>query len=94
LIAKTIQPILGATADHNFTETMKFAGNVSRTAQQNPLAMERLANRLPKVDATTRTELIAVSRRAADRHAMWLQSRQGNSAPLVRRVSAVGEPGR
>ena len=89
LIAKTIQPILGATADHNFTETMKFTANVSRTAQQNPDTMERLAGQLPKIDAATREELVAVCRRAAERHAAWARSRQALGAPLVRRVSAV-----
>lgn len=92
LIAKTIQPILGATADHNFVETMKFTGNVSRTAQHNPEGMERLASQLPKIDATTRGELIAVCRRAADRHAVWQQQRQANGSPMVRPASLVVQP--
>lgn len=89
LVAKTIQPILGATADHNFVETMKFTGNVSRTAQQNPAGMERLAGQLPKIDAATRNELIAVCRRAAERHATLQQHRQAAGSPQVRPVSLI-----
>jgi hypothetical protein len=92
LIAKTIQPILGATADHNFVETMKFTGNVSRTAQQNPEGMERLAIQLPKIDAATRDELVAVCRRAAERHAAWVEQRQAAGAPVVRPASLVIRP--
>lgn len=94
LIAKTIRPILGVTADHNFTETMKFTANVSRTAQQTPETMERLAGQLPKVDAATREELVVVCQRAAERHEAWIQSRRAMGAPVVRPVVAVELPSR
>ena len=50
-IAKTLQPLLGKTADHNFAETASFVASLSHTAEANPAGVARLSNRLPHVDA-------------------------------------------
>jgi hypothetical protein len=75
LVAKTIQPWISKTADHNFLETLTFVSNFSRTAEQNPAGIERLATRLPSLDPPTRNELVALSFRTAERYA------QSNPAP-------------
>jgi hypothetical protein len=69
LVAKTIQPWISKTADHNFIETLTFVSNFSRTAEQNPRGIERLAIRLPSLDEPTRNELVALSHRTAQRYA-------------------------
>jgi hypothetical protein len=69
LVAKTVQPWISKTADHNFIETLSFVSNFSRTAERNPHGMQRLAARLASVDEPTRKELIALCFRAAERHA-------------------------
>ena len=74
LVAKTIQPWISKTADHNFIETLSFVSNFSRTAEQNPNGIERLAARLPSIDEPTRNELVALSFRTAERYA-----RQGSA---------------
>ena len=46
VIAKTIHPLVGTTADHNFVETMKFAEKLSETSGRNGPGVQRMANRI------------------------------------------------
>ena len=55
-LTKTLHPLLGKSADINFTETMKFVERISQTARQNGPGMERLAERLDQVAEPTRQE--------------------------------------
>jgi hypothetical protein len=80
LVAKTIQPWISKTADHNFIETLTFVSNFSRAAEQNPYGIQRLATRLPTIDEPTRNELVALSFRTAQRYA---QCQPGANAPLL-----------
>ncbi len=50
IIAKTIHPLVGTTADHNFVETLKFAEKLSETAEKNGPGVQRMANRLKGLD--------------------------------------------
>jgi hypothetical protein len=70
LIAKTVQPWINKTADHNLIETLSFVSNFSRTAEKNPQGMQRLATRLASLDEPTRNELVAVCFRTAERYAL------------------------
>jgi len=66
-VARTLQPLLGKTADHNFIETASFVSSLSHTAETNPAGMTRLSRRLVHVDAQTRQKLAEISVRVADR---------------------------
>lgn len=46
LIAKTIQPIVGTTADHNFVESLKFVQRLNETTERNGPGVQRMAKRL------------------------------------------------
>ena len=61
-IAKTLQPLLGKTADHNFAETASFVASLSHTAESNPAGVARLSNRLTHVDVATRQKLAELER--------------------------------
>jgi hypothetical protein len=71
LIAKTLQPLVGSTADTNFTEAANFISKLSNTAEKSPEGMPRLASKLNRCDENVKREFIAVSstvnRRVADR---------------------------
>jgi hypothetical protein len=54
LLAKTLQPLVGSTADANFTESAKFISKLSKTAEDNPDGMPRLANKLNRCDANVK----------------------------------------
>ena len=54
LLTKTISPLLGKTADHNFVQTAAFVGSLSRTAEVNARSVRRLASQLNHVQPEVR----------------------------------------
>jgi hypothetical protein len=46
LIAKTIQPIVGSTADHNFVESLKFVQRLNETTEKNGPGVGQMSYRL------------------------------------------------
>ena len=78
LLARTFHPLVGKAADHNFVETMRFVGNFSHTAEQNPSGVERLARRLRKVEPSTRHELVRLAYNLSDQQANAAAGRQAN----------------
>jgi hypothetical protein len=61
LLARTLHPLVGKSADHNFVESTKFLGQVSRAAEEEAIAMQHLANRLTKVNPEVREQFAVVS---------------------------------
>lgn len=68
LVAKTIQPLINRTADHNFVETMNFVSTFSQTAERNPAGVAKLADRLEGVDPQVRGELVTFCRSMHKKH--------------------------
>lgn len=54
IVAKTLHPLVGKTADFNFVETVKFIGQVSQASELNGAGVERLAARLQNVNPDVR----------------------------------------
>lgn len=54
LIAKTVHPLVGTTADHNFVETLKFAEKLSETSGSNGPGVQRMGDRLPGLSPDVR----------------------------------------
>jgi hypothetical protein len=54
VIAKTLHPLLGKTADNNFVESTKFLSQVSRVVENNGPGVQRLATRLTNIDPAVR----------------------------------------
>jgi len=46
LIVRTIQPIVGPTADHNFSESMKFLQRLNETTEENGYGVQEMGKRL------------------------------------------------
>ena len=71
LIAKTLQPLVGSTADTNFTEAANFISKLSQTAEKSPDKMPHLAAKLNRCDENVKREFTLVSssvnRRVAER---------------------------
>lgn len=61
LLAKTIQPLIGRSADSNFTETMAFVASLSRAAEYNPRGVERIAGQLTGVAPLVRDDFLRVA---------------------------------
>ncbi len=68
LVARTLQPVIGATADHNFTETMKFASVLSRSAESDPDRVAGLTPQLERVSLEGRDQLIRQCHATAQRY--------------------------
>jgi len=86
LVAKSVQPLIAKTADHNFVETMKFVGTFSDTAEKNPSGMQRLAGRLENLPAQTQTTMAQVCQAAAARYSEISQANQSGSIRLTGRA--------
>ncbi|MEM9366203.1 MAG: hypothetical protein AAGD07_09410 [Planctomycetota bacterium] len=54
LIARSLSPIIGRSADSNFEQTAKFMAQVDQASNRNPGAMLDIAGRLPQVTPPTR----------------------------------------
>ena len=69
MLARTLAPWIGKQADHNFSESCKFATKLSQTAETNLPGVQRLADKLTKVEPPVREQFIrltaAVQQRAA-----------------------------
>ncbi|MCM2372253.1 hypothetical protein [Aporhodopirellula aestuarii] len=67
LIARTLSPIIGRSADSNFMQTAHFIAQVSQSSSHNPSAMLDIADRLPQVEPPVRKAfaetIVTVARR-------------------------------
>lgn len=75
LVVKTLGPLMGKTADYNFTECSSFFSQISQTAERNPYGIQQLAKRLTKIDPNIRDQFIATTASVAQR--------SGNTASVI-----------
>lgn len=68
LIAKTLKPIVGSTADHNFVESLNFLQRLNDTTQKNGPGVQHMANRLSDINQETRSKFIQVAGLVAERN--------------------------
>jgi len=80
LMAKAFQPLIGRAADINFTESMGFISSLSRTAEINPGAVSRIAQRLQELDQTQRDRLALLAAQMAERSSRDQELRQAGHA--------------
>lgn len=69
VVARTLSPWVGKVADANFHESCIFASKLSQTAEQNSPGVQRLSDKLTKVEPPVREEFskiaAAIQQRAA-----------------------------
>ncbi len=90
LITRTLQPLLGKNADSNFTQTVGFMASLSRTAEVNNPGMQRLANKLTRVQPEVRQQFAELSQRIF-RKVVDTPEIRGAQAPLMVRRSTIGD---
>ena len=76
VIARTFHPLMGRTADINFVQTVAFLGRVSRNAEVNSPGMQRLADRLTKVDPSVRQQFAELTEDVGSRSKARLANHQ------------------
>jgi hypothetical protein len=85
VLAKTLQPLVGAAADHNFRETTAFLAGVSRAAEVNYAGMQRMAEKLNRVAEADREQFASLTEQLAIRAAL------AQTAQQPQRVAADGK---
>jgi hypothetical protein len=70
LVAKTLSPLVGTTADSNFAETTKFLSRVSLTAEQNGPKLEQMTSKLTKVEPQVREQFVQLTTEIYQRSAL------------------------
>ena len=61
MIARTVTPIVGSTADHNFVESLKFIQRLNDTTTSNGPGVQQMAGRLTDISAEVRNQFIQVA---------------------------------
>lgn len=69
LIAKTLQPVVGSTADRNFTDSLKFVGQVAKAAEEKPDRIQAMSQRLTKISPRVRDNFASLTSVVAQRYA-------------------------
>ncbi|MEZ6087070.1 MAG: hypothetical protein R3C05_03355 [Pirellulaceae bacterium] len=58
LVVRTLGPLIGKSADHNFIETAKFITQISQASEVNPSGVRKLGLQLPQVSEPVREGFI------------------------------------
>jgi hypothetical protein len=70
ILAKTLHPLVGRSADHNFTESTKFLGQVSKAAEKKTAGLQRLSAKLDNVKPEVRVKFTNATAAANHRAAL------------------------
>ncbi|MFO0924707.1 MAG: hypothetical protein U0905_19735 [Pirellulales bacterium] len=84
IIAKTLGPFVGKTADGNFVESAKFVSQLSQAAEHNPMGVQQLASKMNKIQPTVRDQFIQVAHQVAQRSKSNQLSSPSNQTPATR----------
>jgi len=61
ILAKTLHPLVGKSADHNFIESTRFLGQVAQAAETRSAGLQQLAGRLNNVGQPVRERFVQVA---------------------------------
>ncbi|MEQ1829232.1 MAG: hypothetical protein ABL921_24930 [Pirellula sp.] len=87
LVVKTLGPLVGKTADYNFSECASFFSQISRTAEQNPYGMLQLAKRLNNIDPKVRDQFVSTTQSVAKRGGALTTNLSNNPALVAKQAS-------
>jgi hypothetical protein len=94
LLAKTLHPLVGKSADRNFVESTRFLSQVSQAAETKAAGMHQLIPRQTKVDPGVREQFAVVTalvgQRAATRNSVP-STRESGPGDTPDRVAADNE---
>lgn len=97
LAAKTVLPLVGNTADHNFIETLKFVERLNNTTENNGPGVQGMAYRLEGLTPEVRQQFIEtaglVYDRANKRSSALTQPSQQQAPPVSRTGFSIGDSG-
>jgi hypothetical protein len=92
MVAKTLNPVVGPTADHNFVESLNFLQRLNETTETNGIGVQRMANRLTDISADTREKFIQVAGLVYERNGGQPETSTSQPAPPTINFSQPGVP--
>jgi hypothetical protein len=90
-VARTFQPMIGKTADHNFRETAAFMAMISRSAEVQHPSLRKLTEQLTVPTDADRAEFVSITNRIGDT-ARELESHQGVAEQTAALAPAASKP--
>lgn len=88
IFTKTLHPLLGKSADVNFTESMRFVERMSKAAANNSEGMQHMVGRLQSLQPVVRKQFQGVVANVSQRHNQALAIRQPAVEPPKIRTSS------
>lgn len=94
LVAKTVHPLIGKAADHNFVETSRFLSRISEAAESNSQGVRAMASKLDNIDPAVEDRFGQIADVVEDREAIRIsassngpiyRTRQNSNRPLPSR---------
>lgn len=76
LVARTLNPIVGSTADHNFVESLHFLERLNDTTRKNGRGVQQMAGRLVNLTPEVRNSFVQMAGVVASRAAAMDATRQ------------------
>ncbi|UUO05314.1 hypothetical protein M4951_18265 [Blastopirellula sp. J2-11] len=67
LLARTLHPLIGKTADANFAETTAFLGKISKSSEDNIAGIQNLSQKLTEIDPALRAQFVQATNRVYER---------------------------
>jgi hypothetical protein len=89
MVAKAIHPLLGSTADNNFSQTIAFAGSLSRTVELNGRGIQRLAGKLENVQPDVRDQFAKLATHIYEKPAAVLLRQISETKATARKESGA-----
>lgn len=83
LIAKTVNPIVGSSADHNFVESLNFVQRLNETTEKNGYGVQRMADRLENLTPEVRKGFVKAAGVAYQRGGQRKRNSAGSSSSTL-----------
>jgi hypothetical protein len=90
-VARTFQPMIGKTADHNFRETAAFLGMISRSAEVQHPSLKQLTGKLTATTDEDRAQFVAITDRIGHT-AQQLELEQGEEIDSDPAAATAAKP--
>ena len=92
LLAKTLSPLIGTTADHNFVETINFIQRLNETTIRNGPGVQAMAHRMKNLTPEVRKQFVQAADLVYDRAQVRKQSGNVSIQPAVRSIRSESVP--
>ena len=82
LIAKTLNPIVGSSADQNFVESLNFLHRLNETTEKNGTGVQRMAGRLQNLTSQVRLDFVKIAGLVYQRNSNQVNGARPSTYPV------------